>query len=287
VKFPAGRFLFPKIQSELNFWDLVNNPATCRKRRNKFAEYGKSFASKVFKYYNLTMTETPTRKTALIVDDDKELSEILYRYLDGRGFSVITAKNGAEGFRTALSKKPDLVITDVEMPLMDGFALCKKIKDSQALSDTPVIIMSGKKISEMDLVAGYGLGADDYVIKPFSYPVLLAKAKALLRRSGKGPAKKMKIKKAGFEIDLEGRSAKLKSRALKLTSKEFDLLALLISNEGKILTFNSLLETVWGHNLADYNNPHTVEVHISNLRKKLGPHGKRIKAVAGHGYKFE
>ena len=227
------------------------------------------------------------KETVLIADDDKELLDVLSRYLHGRGFTVIGAENGAEGFRTALAKRPDLIITDVEMPLMDGFALCRKIKESQALARTPVIIMSGKKISEMDLVSGYGLGADDYVVKPFSYPVLQAKVKALLRRAQKPPAAKTKIKKAGLEIDIEGRKALLKGGILKLTSKEFDLLVLLVSKEGRVLTFNSLLETVWGRDLADYNDPHTVEVHISNLRKKLGPFGKRIIAVAGHGYRFE
>ena len=135
------------------------------------------------------------KETVLIADDDKELLEILSRYLDGRGFTVIAAENGAEGFKTALAKKPDLVITDVEMPLMDGFALCRRIKETPALARTPVIIMSGKKISEMDLVSGYGLGADDYVVKPFSYPVLQAKVKALLRRVKKSSARKIIIKK--------------------------------------------------------------------------------------------
>ncbi|HAF96001.1 MAG: hypothetical protein A2021_05500 [Elusimicrobia bacterium GWF2_52_66] len=227
------------------------------------------------------------KETVLIADDDKELLEILSRYLDGRGFTVIAAENGAEGFKTALAKKPDLVITDVEMPLMDGFALCRKIKESHALTRTPVIIMSGKKISEMDMVSGYGLGADDYVVKPFSYPVLQAKIKALLRRAPKKNQDRTKIKKAGLEINIAGRAVKFKGGVLKLTSKEFDLLVLLVSKEGKVLTFNSLLETVWGRDPADYNDPHTVEVHISNLRKKLGAFGKRIIAVAGHGYKFE
>ena len=233
------------------------------------------------------MSKTAYQKTVLVVDDDAELSEILARYLDGRGFTAFTARNGTEGFKTALAKKPDLVITDVEMPFMDGFALCKKIKNSTALNDTPVIIMSGKKISEMDLVSGYGFGADDYVIKPFSYPVLLAKTNALLRRSHKTDRKKSRITRAGLEIYAEGRAVKIKGRTVKLTSKEFDILFLLVSKEGKVHTFNGLLETVWGYDLADYNNPHTVEVHISNLRRKLGPLGKRIKAVAGHGYKFE
>lgn len=223
----------------------------------------------------------------LIVDDDRELLDVLSRYLSGRGFAALTAENGEAGFKTASEKRPDLVMTDVEMPGLDGFSLCKRIKNSPRLAGTPVIIMSGKKIAEMDLVSGYGLGADDYLIKPFSYQVLLAKIKLLLRRFKNETAAGTKIKRAGLELNIDGRAAKLHGRALRLTPKEFDLLALLISKEGRVLTFNSLLETIWGYNTADYNDPHTIEVHISNLRKKLGRFAKHINAVPGHGYKFE
>jgi DNA-binding response OmpR family regulator len=226
-------------------------------------------------------------QTALIVDDDKELLDILLRFLSGRGFSVISAQNGELGLKAALSKKPDIVITDVEMPSMDGLALCGKIKASPQLGNTPVIIMSGKKISESDLVGGYGMGADDYVIKPFSYLVLLAKVRALLRRAGRESAPAATLKRGGLTLDIEARSASLKGKRLRLTSKEFDLLALLIKKAGRVATFSTLLEDVWGHNPASYNDPHTVKVHASNLRKKLGTEGKHIVAVPGHGYKFE
>lgn len=224
---------------------------------------------------------------ALIVDDDAELLGILKRYLENHGVETITASNGAEALASAPAGKPDIIITDVDMPRMDGFALCRRIKENKVLADIPVIIMTGKKISDSDQVAGYGFGADDYVIKPFSYPVLLAKVKAMLRRASKAK-KKAAVKKAGpLEIDAEGRTIKLRGRPVKLTSKEFDLLNTLVSKPGKVLSLNSLLEAVWGYNTADYNDPHTVEVHVSNLRRKIGAFGKRIKAVPGHGYKFE
>ena len=226
------------------------------------------------------------KERVLIVDDDPELLAILKRYLENHGVEVITAANGAEALAAAPAGRPDVIITDVEMPRMDGFTLCRRIKDNKALAAIPLIIMSGKKVAEADQVSGYGCGADDYVVKPFSYPVLLAKVKAMIRRAGRGGREAL-LKKGDLEMNLEARTIKLKGRQVKLTSKEFDLLRTLVSNPGRLLSLNSLLEAVWGYNTADYNDPHTVEVHVSNLRRKIGAFGKRIQAVAGHGYKFE
>lgn len=227
------------------------------------------------------------KERALIVDDDPELLGILRKYLENHGLETISAANGAEALAAAPSRRPDIIITDVEMPRLDGFALCRRVKENKALADIPVIIMTGKKMSEADHITGYSCGADDYVVKPFSYAVLLAKIKAMLRRAGRGK-KKADIHKLGdLQMDLEGRTIKLKGKPVKLTSKEFDLLRTLSSRPGKVLSLNSLLEAVWGYNTADYNDPHTVEVHVSNLRRKIGAFGKRIKAVPGHGYKFE
>jgi DNA-binding response OmpR family regulator len=224
---------------------------------------------------------------ALIVDDDAELLGILKKYLENHGLETISAANGNEAIAAAADGKPDIIITDVEMPRMDGFALVRRLKDNKVLADIPVIIMTGKKVSEADHVSGYGLGADDYVVKPFSYPVLLAKIKAMLRRAARGK-KKEALKRTGeLEMNLEARTIKLKGKPLKLTSKEFDLLHTLTANPGRVLSLVSLLEAVWGYNTADYNDPHTVEVHVSNLRRKIGAFGKRITAVPGHGYKFE
>ncbi|MGD9641951.1 MAG: response regulator transcription factor [Elusimicrobiales bacterium] len=227
------------------------------------------------------------KERALIVDDDTELLGILRKYLENHGLETISAANGAEALAAAPAGKPDIIITDVEMPRMDGFTLCRRVKENKVLADIPVIIMTGKKISEADQVAGYGYGADDYVVKPFSYPVLLAKVRAMLRRAARGKKKASVFKAGDLELNLEGRTIKIKGKPVKLTSKEFDLLHTLASKPGKVLSLNSLLEAVWGYNTADYNDPHTVEVHVSNLRRKIGTLGKRIKAVPGHGYKFE
>ncbi len=228
------------------------------------------------------------QKKALIVDDDGAMLDVLGKYLGNHGFSVLTARNGSEGLAVLEDVGPDIIITDAEMPGMDGFTFCRKIKESRSSAAIPVIIMSGKKIAERDVVSGYDTGADDYIIKPFSYPVMLAKVKAVLRRVRPHTAAPAIIKKDGFELDLGGRGLKISGRPVKVTSKELDLFAILISKPGRVLSLNQLLETVWGYDPAKYNDPHTVEVHISNLRKKLGAKlAARLRAVPGHGYKFE
>ncbi len=223
------------------------------------------------------------------MDDDKAMLDVLGKYLDNHGFSVLTAYNGAQALAMIADTRPDIIITDAEMPGMDGFTFCRKIKESRNAAAIPVIIMSGKKISERDMVSGYDTGAHDYIIKPFSYPVLLAKVESILRRAGPRRASApVTIKKYGFELDLGGRALKISGHPVKVTSKELDLFAILVSRPGRVLSLNQLLETVWGYDPARYNDPHTVEVHISNLRKKLGARlAARVKAVPGHGYKFE
>jgi DNA-binding response OmpR family regulator len=227
------------------------------------------------------------KEKVLIADDDQELLDIIRRYLDGKGLETLAARDGEEALAAALSWKPDLLLTDVDMPRMDGFTLCRRLKENPALRGIPIIIMSGKKVSEGDMVSGYAFGADDYVVKPFSYPLLLAKIQAVARRGAARQQKASRLKAGTLAMNLEGRTARLGSRELKLTSKEFDLLAALVSNPGRVLSLTGLLEAVWGYNTADYNNTHTVEVHVSNMRKKLGTFAKRIGAVPGHGYKFE
>jgi DNA-binding response OmpR family regulator len=137
-------------------------------------------------------------------------------------------------------------------------------------------------------LAGFAGGADDYVLKPFSLPVLVARIEAVLRRYSAASDCRDKLKRSGIELDAAGRSAKVAGKAVAMTRKEFDLLTQLVSKPGRALSIPYLLETVWGYDPADYNDPATVEVHICHLRKKLGSKlGKRIVAVTGHGYKFE
>jgi len=178
------------------------------------------------------------------------------------------------------------VVADAGLPGLDGFALCQALKNSPDTAGTPVIMISGARTEEDDIVEGYGKGADDYLTKPFAYPVLVAKINAVLRRYG-GAAEAV-IREKGVELDPEGRTVKVSGRLAQLTRKEFDLLTLLLEKKGRVLGVPYLLETVWGYDIANYDNPHTVETHISSLRKKLGEKlACRIRSVTGHGYKFE
>ena len=227
-------------------------------------------------------------KKILLVDDDKLVLNSTRRYLEGQGFNVAAADNGSEAVALIKDFGPDLVVTDVEMKGLDGFALCKALKETEGFSGIPVIIVSGRKVSEEDILAGYNKGADDYVLKPFSFPVLLAKIKAVMKRYEGAEDKAGKITKLGLVIDPAGRTATLKGAVVNLTRKEFDLLMALITEEGRLLSISYLLETVWGYDPASYNDPHTGGVHVSSLRKNLGPGiGARITSVTGHGYKLE
>ena len=232
----------------------------------------------------------------LIVDDDRDLVIVLRKYLESHGFKVSAASNGATAISAIAKKRPDLILADVDMPRMDGLTFCRKIKESEILSSIPLIIMSGKKISEMDMISGYSFGADDYISKPFSYQVLTAKIKAMLKITGAYAEKSDILTYAeksdilthlGLEINTKSRTVTISGNAIKLTTKEFDLLSVLVENRGAILSAQDLLESVWGYNTDDYNNFHTVEVHMSNLRKKLGSYSKNIIAVPGHGYKID
>jgi DNA-binding response OmpR family regulator len=227
-------------------------------------------------------------KKILLVDDDKLVLNSTKRFLQERGFNVTTAENGAEAVAVVRDFKPDMVVTDAEMKGLDGFALCKALKETEGFSGVPVIIISGSKISEDDILAGYNKGADDYILKPFSFPVMLAKLKAVMKRYEGVAEKTEKITRLGMVIDPAGRTVSIKGSVVNLTRKEFDLLVALITEEGRLLSVQYLLETVWGYDPASYNDPHTVGVHVSSLRKKLGASiGDHIVSVTGHGYKFE
>ena len=226
-------------------------------------------------------------KKILLVDDDRKMLEVMRRYLENHDFTVIFTDNGSEALILARDSKPDLVVADVELPGLDGFALCKALKTSPETQHTPVIIISGGRTEDDDIVEGYGRGADDYLTKPFAFPVLTAKIDAVLRRFSAVSGKK-KIREPGLEIDPEARTVRIGAKPVPLTRKEFDLLALLLEKENRALSVPYILETVWGYDTANYNDPHTVEVHVYSLRKKLGPAlASHIVSVMGHGYKFE
>jgi DNA-binding response OmpR family regulator len=224
----------------------------------------------------------------LVVDDDPAFRKMIKKYLETHHFSVVDADNGSDAILFAREVRPDLVLSDAEMPGLDGHSLCRVLKQDPALKTIPILLMSGSRIQDQNILAGLEGGADDYLLKPFSMLVLVAKIQAALRRRENSTDMTGKLKESGFEFDPVGRSVKIDGKPVSLTRKEFDLLALLVSKPGHVMSFSYLLEAVWGYDLADYNDSSTIDVHVSHLRKKLGPSvAKRIVNLKGVGYKFE
>ena len=224
----------------------------------------------------------------LVVDDDRALLAMVKKYLAASGMTVIMTDNGSEALLLVRDSKPDLILCDAEMPGLDGHALCRRLKQEADTRSIPVVLMSGARMADKDVLQGFESGADDYVMKPFSLPVLLARLNAVLRRYTAAEQRDGVLHKCGIELDAAGRTVKVGKDPVSLTRKEFDLLAVLLSKSGRVLAIPYLLETVWGYDPADYNDPGTVEVHVYHLRKKLGAKlAKRIINMPGLGYKFD
>lgn len=224
------------------------------------------------------------KRKILVVDDHGELRDALKKFLTAKGYDVATAVDGDDGRLLAAETGFDLALLDGEMPGLGGHDLCRLLKNGEKTAGLPVIIMSGNLVEEEDVVAGFEGGADDYVLKPFAMRVLHARIEAVLRRYAGGGRKDAPLKSENLELDPASREAKVDGKRVPLTRKEFDLLTLLMEKSGRVLKASFLLEAVWGYDLADYNDTHTVETHISRLRKKIG--AGRIENVTGHGYKF-
>jgi DNA-binding response OmpR family regulator len=224
----------------------------------------------------------------LIVEDDADLCSMLSVCFKNAGHAVLTAATGREAMLAAVDSKPDLVVCDVVIPDMNGFQLCRRLRGNPSTAHIALVLMSGTSKAERDQLEGFSLGADDYVLKPCPPAVLLAKAEAVLRRYASAQELGEVLKADGVKLDVQGRTVSCGHRRVVLTRKEFDLLALLLRKRGRVLTPAFLLESVWGHDLADYNDPHTVTVHLSSLRQKLGPKlAGKIVTVPGTGYRYD
>lgn len=222
----------------------------------------------------------------LIVEDDPDIALSLRLKLerDG-GYEVDTVVDGAAGLRRALDRPPELVLLDVNLPGMDGFEICRRLRKEPATAGIPIIMLTAR-IDESDRVAGLEFGADDYITKPFSPKEALARVRAVLRRtSGRHDDGSESLTDAPLRVDVAARSARVDGRDLGLTRKEFDLLAELLRQRGRVLTRERLLGTVWGY---DYpGETRTVDVHVRRLRQKLGaPIDERIETVVGVGYRY-
>lgn len=228
------------------------------------------------------------RKKILVVEDEEEILDIIRRYLEKERFEVIVAVQGKEGLGRARTETPDLIILDLMLPEMDGLEVIREIRKDSVI---PLLIVSARG-DETDRVVGLELGADDYVTKPFSPRELMARVKALLRRSAVNPLmQKKQITRGRITLDMETRRFSIGARDVVLTTLEFAVLRILFLNPGKVFSREELLDIIWGQEFI--GETRTVDVHIKNLRKKLEesidntPQPSYIRAVRGVGYMWD
>lgn len=216
----------------------------------------------------------------LLVEDDRGVSPFIKKGLQEKGYVVDAAFDGEEGFHLALSQTYDLIILDILLPEMNGYEVLKNIREKEVL--TPVICLTAKDEKE-DIVQGLELGADDYLVKPFSFTELLARIKAVLRR-GKKDAEQSKLNVGDLTLDLMNRTAYRNGTEIELSSREFLLLEYLMRNAEQILTRTMILENVWGYNFDPSSN--IIDVHVNHLRVKIDKDfpKKLIHTIKGSGY---
>lgn len=224
------------------------------------------------------------KRKILLVDDEKTLVKALIFNLEKEGYQVIPAYDGEEALKKMEGENPDLLILDLMLPGVDGFEVCRRVRKNY---DIPIIMLTAKG-DDIDKILGLELGADDYITKPFNPRELLARVKAILRRSNtQNSSIKNLIKVQDLQIDLYQHRVRVKDQEIDLTSKEFALLNLMASNPGRVYSREQLLEQIWGYNY--YGDARTVDVHIRHLREKIetDPSNPRyILTVWGTGYKF-
>lgn len=218
----------------------------------------------------------------LVVDDDTKTVDLVKLYLNRDGYRVITAQDGVEALRLARESHPDLIVLDLMLPGIDGLEICRRLRNE---SDVPIIMLTARTTDE-DKLTGLGMGADDYVTKPFSPKELAARVRTVLRRlpGERGPDE---IKHGDIAVNFLKRVASLDGKPLHLTNIEFKLLAILVKEPGRIFSRAQLVEKAMGYDFE--GNDRTIDVHILNLRRKLEPnpkHPRYIKTVYGGGYKL-
>lgn len=221
----------------------------------------------------------------LIIEDERTVRDMLALHLRNEGYEVLSAEDGLSGLRLAREHSPDLILLDLMLPEMDGLSLTRVLRRD---SDVPILMLTARG-TEMDKITGLETGADDYVVKPFSMGEVLSRVRANLRRAGgERRAAATRLQAGELTVDLLARRVTLGAAELKLTHKEFDLLAELMRNRGAVLSRDLLLTQVWGYDYV--GDSHTVDVHIRWLREKIedDPSApKRITTVRGVGYRFE
>lgn len=226
-------------------------------------------------------------RTILVVDDEPAIVQIARDYLDRAGFRVVTASDGVTALHIARNERPHLLVLDLMLPGMDGLDVTRTLRQDPATRKLPIVMLTAR-VDETDKLIGLELGADDYVTKPFSPRELVARVRAVLRRSEDEPATSGIIRNGDLQIDLERRSVRRGDQPIELTATEFDLLAVLAREPGRPFTRTQLLERVYNVSFAGYER--TIDAHIKNLRRKIEPDPQAahyILTLYGVGYKFK
>jgi DNA-binding response OmpR family regulator len=223
----------------------------------------------------------------LIVEDEETLVRNLADKLKGEGFNVVTAGDGEEGLEKLRAEHPDLIVLDIMLPKLDGLSLCRMVRRDPSTAHIPIIMLTARG-TEVDRIVGLESGADDYVTKPFGLGEFLARVRAVMRRAPGRPALQDELSSNDLRLSLTGRRLFKDSREIKLSNKEFDLLAELMRNRNVVLSRDLILTKVWGYDY--FVDKRTVDVHIRWLREKIeddASNPRRIVTVRGVGYRFE
>lgn len=222
----------------------------------------------------------------LIIDDEEHIIELIRYNVEASGYTTSSAGNGIDGLMLAKQEKPDLILLDLMLPGLDGLEVCKRMRSDDQLKSVPIIMLTAKS-EEIDKILGLELGADDYITKPFSVRELTARVKAMLRRANPQEPQADILRFSDVEVDFLKHEVKKNGIKVELTLKEFELLDILMKNNGKVLTRDVLLDKIWGYEYV--GETRTVDVHIRHLRQKLEEDDKNprhIETVRGIGYRF-
>ena len=219
----------------------------------------------------------------VIVDDEESIRELVGDLLESENFKVIKCADTDDGYKRILKSKPDLVILDVKMPQIGGIELCRLLRENIETKNIPVIMLTVES-TETDKVIGFGVGADDYITKPFSNRELVARVRALLRRVSRIDDKNVSIEVDDLVMNLEARTVTIKGKEIKLRPKEFDLLHMFLLKPNVVLNREYILENVFDYNIGVTTR--TIDTHIKNLRQALGSWGDKINTIFGRGFKF-
>ena len=234
-----------------------------------------------------TASATRAAGRVLVVEDERDVAELIRYNLGKEGYDVVVTGSGTDAVKQAREARPDIVLLDIMVPHLNGWEVCRRLKQDADTRAIPVIMVTGR-VEEGDKILGFEMGADDYVTKPFSPRELVARVRAVVRRGrGDNGERKAHVRVGDLEIDRHRFEVRLKGKAVELTPKEFEVLAILAASPGRVFGREELLDAVWGHD--GFVEPRTVDVHVARLRAKftaarLPPPG--IETVRGVGYRF-